>query len=173
MRIALDGAGDQGGEKADEHGVVQQIGFHLAAALEYIDGVAEGGKGKVAQPQGGNQVEGVGLQLLSEQPGQIDDAQIKQIPVFVEQQNAQGGEDGRQQKQDSHHLVFAVADGKTAGPGHHSGSQQHRDQSAIFRRIAEKRIAGDEQEIGPRHTGQGIVQHRHRSEKAEIQKGSY
>ena len=140
---------------------------------QHVDGIAQGGKGEIAQAQRRHKVERVGLQPLPEQSGQIDDTQVKQIPVFVEQQNTQSGENGCQQKQDPDGLVFAAADGKAAGPGHHGGTQQYRDESAVFRRIAEKRIAGDEQKIGPCHTGKGVVQHGNRSEKTEKQQGSY
>ena len=165
--VTLDGAGDQRGEKADEHRIVQDVVLHLAPPLEHVDGVAERRKGKIAQPQRRHQVKGVGLHPLAKQPGQVDQPQVEQVPVLVEQQNARGGKNRQQQKNDPHRAVFALADGKAGGPGHHRCAQQHRHQGTVFGRIAEIGVACDQQKIGPCHPRQHIVQHRNSRKKAE------
>src|SRR5699024_227503 len=54
--VPLTGAVDQRGEKADEQRIVERVELDAAAALEYVDGIAQRGKRKIAQAQRGQQV---------------------------------------------------------------------------------------------------------------------
>ena len=48
LGVALNGAGDERGEEADEQRIVQRVCFDLAASFIHIDGVAHRRKGEVA-----------------------------------------------------------------------------------------------------------------------------
>lgn len=66
MGVPLNGAGGHGGKKTNEQRIMQRVQLNLAAALVYINGVAERSRGKVAQAQQGNHIR-AGLQYRAAQ----------------------------------------------------------------------------------------------------------
>ena len=66
MGVPLNGPVVMAGKKLTKQRIMQRVQLNLAAALVYINGVAERSKGKVAQAQRGNHIR-AGLQYRAAQ----------------------------------------------------------------------------------------------------------
>ena len=125
MGVPLNGAGGHGGKKADEQRIMQRVQLNLAAALVYINGVAERSKGKVAQAQRGNHIR-AGLQYRAAQ-----DIRGEQVPVFVIEQKPHTGEHRQKQENHPHGTYPAFADHQPAAPCDQCCRNQNRYQQAV------------------------------------------
>ena len=161
MGVPLNGAGGHGGKKADEQRIMQRVQLNLAAALVYINGVAERSKGKVAQAQRGNHIR-AGLQYRAAQ-----DICRQQVPVFVIEQKPHTGEHRQKQENHPHGTYPAFADHQPAAPCDQCCRNQNRYQQAVVGPPAVKQVAGSQQTVRAQNTGQGIVQKRHCRKKAK------
>ena len=161
MAEELNSAGGKGGKKADEQRIMQRVQLNLAAALVYINGVAERSKGKVAQAQRGNHIR-AGLQYRAAQ-----DICRQQVPVFVIEQKPHTGEHRQKQENHPHGTYPAFADHQPAAPCDQCCRNQTRYQLAVVGPPAVKQVAGSQQTVRAQNTGQGIVQKRHCRKKAK------
>ena len=162
MGIALDRTRDQCREVADKQRIVQRIFFHLAAPFEYVDGIAQRGQRKVAQPHRCQNAAAVGHYARK---WRSCHNVRRHIPIFVIEQQSHAARNGSQQCQHPHGLTAHAANHQPAQPAQPRQAQQCPKQRAVARFIAKIADADCQQVIGAQHPGQGIVDHCHKGKK--------
>ena len=158
-----DGTRGDGGEKAGEQKVVEQILFRGNIPPVDVDEVADGGEGIKADAQGKGQFD---------QSGGSQQHRQHCVAVFEHRQKAQ-----TPRHTQGHPGLFAAAVGHAQGQkigeeGHRSqGCQRHQPLGAVGEVDPEKHQAGRRQNQVLPPGGEQIIAHRRHRQQSEIAKG--